>query len=174
MRGIRGSGKWAKYIHLKGKIAGKTDKSGGKTNGHKGKRNNTGAERAHGHVFTTTGRGWHHELPVVAPARSRTPAPQTLRFGACLVHMLCLCWSFWAYFAIFLDPLGPQKHLLNLSFRLGNLNSAKTLKTSKTTHNRRNRGINHIIIHFNPLKRLLNTQLIHANMALIKGLWVRV
>ena len=33
----------------------------------------------------------------------------------------------------------------------------KTLKTSKITYNRRNRGINHITIHFKPLKWLLNT-----------------
>jgi len=39
MRGIEGV-KWAKYILLKGKIASKTDKSRGKTKGHKGKRNN--------------------------------------------------------------------------------------------------------------------------------------
>ena len=74
-------------------------------------------------------------------------------------YLLCftLVKSFWTTLAIF------------LWLTLVNLNSVKTLKTSKTTHNRRNRGINHINIHFNPLKWLLNTQLIHANMTLISN-----
>ena len=51
----------------------------------------------------------------------------------------------------------PQNNLLLFWFGLVNLKSAKTLKTSKTMHNRRNKAINHIAIHFKPLKWLLNT-----------------
>ena len=163
MRGI-GAGKWAKYIHLKGTIAGKIDKSHWKTKGHRGneptqeQRGRTAVRpRQHDHASTTMGCDEHHGLPVVAPAQSRTPAPRTLRFGACLVRVLFLYWVIWASFAIVFDPLNPQKHLLILLFRLVNLNSAKPLKTSKTIHNRRNMGIIRIIMHFNPLKWLLNT-----------------
>ena len=115
-------------------------------------------------VVHTTGCPWS-----LLPSRTtHNPAPRMLRFGPCLVHVLCMCWVILGSFSIFLDPLGPQKHLLILSFRLVNLNSVKILKTSKTTQNRRNRDINRINIHFSPLKWLLNTLLIHANMALIR------
>jgi len=74
MRGI-GCVKRAKYIHLKGKIAGKTDKSRGMTKGHEGKGNNPGVKGAHDRVSPTTGRGEHHGVPVVASSWSRSPAP---------------------------------------------------------------------------------------------------
>ena len=102
-------------------------------------------------VVDTMGRPWWWLSRVFLPLPER-----------CVVYLfLFACFAcvglFWDSFAIFFDLLGPQKHLLILWFRLVNLNSVKTLKTSKTTHDRRNRGINHIIIHFNPLKWLLNT-----------------
>ena len=84
-----------------------------------------------------------------------------------LFRGFCLCWVILGPFSYLLWSFRPQKHRLILSFRLVNLNSAKTLKTSKTTHNRRNRDISRITIHFNPLKGLLNTYLIHANVTLI-------
>jgi len=58
------SGKWAKYIYLKAKIAGKTDKSRGRQKGTK--ENETTREqrgrmalrtRQHDHASTTTHRG---------------------------------------------------------------------------------------------------------------------
>ena len=122
----------------------------------------------HDHASTTTGRGEHHGLPVVAPAHSVLPLPE----HCVLVHVWSVCFacvgSFWASFPIFFNLLGPQQHLLISWFRLVNLNSVKNTKNKQITHNRRNSGINCIIIHFNPLKWLLNTQLIHANMTLVQ------
>ena len=59
--------------------------------------------------------------------------------------------SFLGLFCYLLWSSTPQTHLLILWCRLANLNSVKTLKRSKTTHKRRNKGINRITIHFNPL-----------------------
>jgi len=141
----------AKYQHLSTKTRRKskshkekpqTGRRGGHTAMH---------PRQHGHGTLTTGRPWWWLSQVFLPL------PECcvlyLFLSACVAYV----GSFWASFAIFFDLLGPEKHLLILWFKLVNLNYAKTLKTSKTTHNRRNRGINRIIMHFNPLKWLLNT-----------------
>jgi len=61
MRGIAGV-KGAKYIHLKGKIAGNIDKSRGKTKGHEGKRNNP---RLEGVLPWTTGLALDHPYWVI-------------------------------------------------------------------------------------------------------------
>ena len=65
---------------------------------------------------------------------------------------VCPCWVILDLSRYLLWSSRPQKHLLILWFRLVILKSKKTLKTSKTTNNRRNRDINRITIHFNPLK----------------------
>ena len=110
----------------------------------------------------------HHGQPWWWLSRVFLPLPECCRLYLFLSACFACVGSFWSSCAIFFDLLGAQKHLLILWFRVVNLNSTKTLKISKTMQNRRNRGTNRIIIHFNPLKWLLNTQLIHANMTLVQ------
>ena len=102
-------------------------------------------------VVVTMVRRWWPLARALLP-----PCPTAFWYMFWFMGFACIG-SFWASFSIFFDPLGPQKHLLILWFRLENLNSAKTLKTSKSMYNRRNRRINRITIHFNPLKWRLST-----------------
>ena len=112
---------------------------------------------------TWVGRGSHHGQTVLLSGRGGSSLPECCVFIPSCSMGFALVGSFWASFCFLLWSTWPQKHLLILWFRLVNLNSAKTLKISKTTHNRRSRGINRTTIHFNPLKWLLNTELIYAN-----------
>jgi len=67
---------------------------------------------------------------------------------SCAILMLS---HFWTILTIFFDPLGLKKSS-NLVIWACKLEFCKNAQTNKTAHNRRNRGINRITIHFNPLK----------------------
>ena len=131
MRGIGGLEKWAKYIHLKGKIAGKTDKSHGKTKEHEGKQNNPGAEGAHERASQAAQPYVHHHvLPIVAPAHSVLPLSErcvlVLRLGPRALDN-----SYWVILGRFLLSSlihMASKDLLILWFRLLAGNSTKMLK----------------------------------------------
>jgi len=124
MRGI-GSVKWAKHIHLKGKIAGKTNKSHGKKKGNEGKWNNPGAEGAQGCASQEARPFVHHHGPHSPPRADRGgvyPWSSSFCFVASSFalpnpwYLLCYARveSLWAFLAIFFDPLGLENILIAL------------------------------------------------------------
>jgi len=151
--------------------------------------NNSNSWKAKSHVENraTGGRGVHHAslwwIPRKwwprradhggswCPPPSISPSPLLFRPSktavlaivcSCFVYLGLLCWLCWSAM--------PQDNRLFTCLGLTKSNPVNTLKISKTTHNRRNRGINRIANHFNPLKWLPNTQIIYANVSFINDL----
>jgi len=128
----------------------------------------------HNRASTTTGRGGPHGQPVVAPGWSNlrrfSNTAFWCTFGPRVFALDHPYWAYWASFTNFFDLLSPQYFILSPITWLITRKSAIKTRTSQNKHNSRNRGVNYKIKHINPQDWVLNTQLIHANMTMVKFL----
>ena len=122
------------------------------------------AWRMHDRAPPTTGRAGPHDQPVVGFARSGPSAPTPLHFvlSSCfdLGREFCLCWVILGLLCYPLWSTWPSTSLFLLFLGLTHMNLQSKLEEAETSVIRENRGVNHINIYLNPLKWILNTQLI--------------
>ena len=104
-------------------------------------------------------------------AWSVLPLFWTPRFGACLVHVLCLGSSVLGLLGLICNlPWSSRPSTSFFLLLLGSIyvNLKLKIPNKPNKRSRRNKGASHKIKHINPQEWVLNTQLIHAFMTVIK------